>query len=65
MIPISLSEKFCCQNLITSIKVINMTRNSSKSPKISDRYLKSGIEVFHRKYVLVPVDKASNNVVVV
>ena len=25
MISISLSEKFCCQNLITSIKVINMT----------------------------------------
>ena len=34
MIPISLSEKFCCQNLITSIKVINMTRNSSKSNKL-------------------------------
>ena len=34
MIPISLSEKFCCQNLITSIKVINMTRNSSTSNKL-------------------------------
>ena len=34
MIPISLSEKFCCQNLITSIKVIDMTRNSSKSNKL-------------------------------
>ena len=34
MISISLSEKFCCQNLITSIKVINMTRNSSKSNKL-------------------------------
>ena len=32
--------------------------------KISYRYLKSGIEDFHRKYVLVPADKAANNVVV-
>ena len=34
-------------------------------PKISNRYLKSGIEEFHRKFVLVPADKAANNVVVV
>ena len=33
-------------------------------PKSSYRYLKSGIEEFHRKYVLVPADKAANNVVV-
>ena len=30
---IFLSEKFCCQNLIKSIKVINMTGHSSKSNK--------------------------------
>ena len=29
------------------------------------RYLKLGIQEFHRKYVLVPADKAANNVVVV
>ena len=34
MISISLSKKFCCQNLITSIKVINMTGHSSKSNKL-------------------------------
>ena len=34
-------------------------------PKISYRYLKSGIEEFHRKYVLVTADKAANNGVVV
>ena len=28
-------------------------------------YLKSGIEEFHRKFVLVPADKDANNVVVV
>ena len=33
--------------------------------KISYRYLKSGIEEIHRKYVFVPADKAANNVVVV
>ena len=36
-----------------------------RKPKISYRYLKSGIEEFHRKYVLVPADKAANNVAVV
>ena len=34
-------------------------------PKISYHYLKYCIEEFHRKYVLVPADKAANNVVVV
>ena len=34
-------------------------------PKFSFRYLKQGIQEFHRKYVLVPGDKAANNVVVV
>ena len=36
-----------------------------RKPKIKYRYLKSGIGEFHRKYVLVPADKAANNVVVV
>ena len=34
-------------------------------PKLSFRYLKPGIQEFHRKYVLAPADKAANNVVVV
>ena len=33
--------------------------------EISYRYLKSDIEEFHWKYVFVPTDKATNNVVVV
>ena len=36
-----------------------------RKPKISYRYLKSGIEEFHKKYVLVPAEKAANNVVVI
>ena len=43
------------------------SRNTNKlprKPKISYRYLKSGIEEFHRKYVLVPADETANNVVV-
>ena len=35
-----------------------------RKPKTSYRYLKSGIEEFHSKFVLVPADKAVNNVVV-
>ena len=34
-------------------------------PKSSFRHLKQGIQEFHRKYVLVPAEKAANNVVVV
>ena len=34
-------------------------------PKSSFRHLRQGIQEFHRKYVLVPADKAANNVVVV
>ena len=34
-------------------------------PKLSFRYLKQGIQEFHRKYVLAPADNAANNVVVV
>ena len=32
-------------------------------PKLSFRYLKQGIQEFHRKYVLIQADKAANNVV--
>ena len=31
--------------------------------KTSYRHLKLGIQEFHRKYILVPEDKAANNVV--
>ena len=34
-------------------------------PKSSFRRLKQGIKEFHRKYLLVPADKAANNIVVV
>ena len=34
-------------------------------PKPSFKHLKQGIQEFQRKYVLVPADKAANNVVVV
>ena len=34
-------------------------------PKLSFRYLKQGIQEFHRKYDLAPADKAANNAVVV
>ena len=30
-------------------------------PKSSLRHLKQGIQEFHRKYVLVPAEKAANN----
>ena len=36
-----------------------------RKPKISYRYLKSGIQEFHRKYILVPADKGANNVGIV
>ena len=41
------------------------TNMSPRNPKISYRYLHLGIQKFYRKYVLVPADKATNNVVVI
>ena len=38
---------------------------SPPEPKLSFRYLKQGIQEFHKKYVFAPADKAANNVVVV
>ena len=37
----------------------------SPKPKSTFRHLKQGLQDFHRNYVLVPADKAANNVVVV
>ena len=37
----------------------------SPKPRHSLRHLKLGIQDFHMNYVLVPADKAANNVVVV
>ena len=34
-------------------------------PKSSFRHLKRGIQDFHMNYVLIPADKAANNVIVV
>ena len=34
-------------------------------PKFNYRHLKKGIQDFHSKYVFVPADKASNNVIIV
>ena len=48
--------------------VLFYSRNTNLLPpkhKSSFRHLKQGIQEFHRKYVLVPADKAANNVVVV
>ena len=34
-------------------------------PKLTFRNLKKGVQEFHRKFVLAPADKATNNVVVI
>ena len=41
------------------------TNRLPPKPKSSFRHLKQGIQVFHRKFVLVPAEKAANNIVVV
>ena len=55
-----LSKMTCCPSKMhTHILIMSVTSMQSY------RYLKLGIEEFHRKYALVPADKAANNVVVV
>ena len=34
-------------------------------PKLSYRHLKKSISKFHSKYVMVPADKASNNIIII
>jgi hypothetical protein len=34
-------------------------------PKLTYRHLKNGIQDFHSKFVFVPADKASNNVIII
>ena len=67
LISIPLSEKFCCQNLITSIKVINMTGNSSKSNTLrhhrmpneeNSQYQNQNHRVYHKFYI----DKCKSNI---
>ena len=41
------------------------TNRLPPKPKSSFRHLKQVLQEFHRKYVLVPTDKAANNIVVV
>ena len=53
---------------IVDIRIKFYSQNTNlltPKPKSSFRYLKQGIQEFHRKYVLVPADKAANNIVVV
>ena len=47
------------------IKFYSQNTNLLPPKPKSSRHLKQGIQEFHRRYVLVPADKAANNVVVV
>ena len=56
--------KFYSQN--TNLLPPKSNRKAMKpKPKSSFIHLKQSIQEFHRKYVLVPADKAANNIVVV
>ena len=68
-----LNSKFCKFNDKIGSKIVDQrikfySQNTNllpHKPKSTFRHLKQGIQDFHRKYVLVPADKAANNVVVV
>ena len=50
----------------THIKFYSLNTNLlPPKPKSSFRHLKQGIQEFHNTYILVPADKAANNIVVV
>ena len=65
------AEKMANKSLIFKIidpRISFYSRNSHllpPKPKSSFRHLKRGIQDFHMNHVLVPADKAANNVVVV
>ena len=63
-----LVEMSACATAQTEPRLKETSKNLDllpPKPKLSFRYLKQGIEEFHRKYVLAPADKAANNVVIV
>ena len=50
----------------TRIKFYNTNEHLlPPKPKYSLRHLKKGIQDFHSKFVLVPADKASNNIIII
>ena len=54
------------QTAVSDNQSSSVTLNElAKKAQSSFRHLKQGFQEFHRKYVLVPADKAANNVVVV
>ena len=55
-------------NIMVDKRLMFYLHNTNLLPpkhKSSFRYLKQGIQEFHRKYVLVSADKAANNIFVV
>ena len=62
-----LKQTLICLGLVDQgIKFYSQNTNLLPTkPKSTFRHLKQGIQDFHGKYVLVPADKAANNVVVV
>ena len=70
---VGVNEKFVQPDALKEWKIIDTrisfySRNTHllpPKPKSSFRHLKRGIQDFHMNYVLVPTDKAANNVVVV
>ena len=68
--PSRIDFKKCREEIAFSKYWINVLNSQNTNllppkPKSTFRHLKQGIQDFHRKYVLVPADKAANNVVVV
>ena len=59
--------KLCIFNIVDK-RIMFYSQNTNllrPKPKSSFRRLKQCMQEFHRKYVLVPADKAANNVVIV
>ena len=64
--PDALKERKIYIFRIIDIRISFYSRNTHilpLKPKSSFRHLKRGIQAFHMNYVLVPADKATNNVV--
>lgn len=59
-------KKLICEIIDTRVSFYRANNHLlPPKPKFNIRHLKKGIQDFHSKYVFVPADKASNNVIIV
>ena len=65
---VKFAKNRCCKIKPVAVRIKFYSQNTNRLLTKSEstfQHLQHGIQEFHRKYILVPADKAENNVVIV